>query len=105
MSKFYLRYDESKEKAGIKEDILSDQIIHSWIQLGLIERKKNYHSLYSNNSVEQLKLCAKLRLNYGKNTNKMRILLNDYFLSYLSERLERISCEELSNMIYKAKEK
>ena len=41
MSEFNLSYEQLKKKAELKEGSSpSDQIIHWWIQMGLIARKK-----------------------------------------------------------------
>ena len=106
MAEFNLSYEQLKEKVGLKKSSSpSDQIIHRWIQMGLIARKKNYHSRYSEESVEQLKLCVKLRTYYGKTTHEMQMLFDNYSLPYLAKRIERISGEELSDMINKARKK
>lgn len=106
MSEFNMSYEQLKEKAGLKEGSNpSDQIIHRWIQMGLIVRKKNYHSHYNDESVEQLKLCVKLRTYYGKTTHEMQMLFDNYSLPYLAKKIKKISGEELSDMLNKAKKK
>ena len=102
MSNFNLSYSELKEQAGIKNDEPSDSTIHRWIQFGLISHKKQYRSLYSKESVEQLRLCIKLRI-YGKNIHGMKLLLDNYPLKALSEKIGKITPDDLNVMLHKAK--
>ena len=101
MSNFNLTYAELKEKAGIRENDLSDSTIHRWIQFSLISRKKQFRgNLYSNESVEHLKLCIKLR-SYGKNIHEMKLLMDSYPLKTLSEKVGKITPDELKRLLEK----
>jgi|GEM_PF-5786381 len=102
MSNFNLSYSELKEQAGIKNDETSDSTIHRWIQFGLISHKKKYRSLYSKESVEQLELCIKLRI-YGKNIHEMKLLLDNYSLKTLTEKVGKINPDDLNKLLQKAK--
>ena len=44
MSDYNLTFTQLKEKAGIKNNELSNNTIHRWIQFGLISSKRHYHS-------------------------------------------------------------
>jgi len=104
MSDFSLSYGELKKKAGIESNQPSDSTIHRWIQFGLIECEKEYKSLYSERSVEQLKLCMKLRI-YGKAIDEMKRLFEGYPLETLSKKIGKITPNELNNMLQKATKK
>lgn len=103
MSKFNLTYAQLKEKAKIRDNEPSDSTTHRWIQLGLITSKKHSHgNLYSKESVEQLKLCIKLR-NYGKNIHDMKLLFKKYPLGFLRQKIGKITPGKLNQMINKKK--
>jgi len=104
MSKFDLTYKQLKEQAGIKGKKPSNTVIHRWIQFGLISCKKNYHSFYSNNSVSQLILCIKLT-DYGKNIYAMRLLFDSYSIKMLSEKVGKITPNELNKLLQKVERK
>lgn len=100
MSNFNLSYTQLKEKAGIRENEPSDSTIHRWIQLDLIPYQKRYRNLYNTESVEQLKLCIKLR-DYGKNIHDMKLLFDNYPLKTLSQKVGKITPDELNNLLKK----
>lgn len=96
MKEYYLTFNELKEKA--KADETSNATIHRWIQLGLIPYQKEYHNLYSDESIERLKLCIKLR-DYGKNIHEMRALFDKYPLRVLIKKVGKITPDELNGML------
>ncbi|MCK4396517.1 MAG: MerR family transcriptional regulator [Candidatus Marinimicrobia bacterium] len=101
MSEFNLTYSQLKEKAGVKNNPANptDSTIRRWIQFGLIVHRKKFHSLYSNRSVEQLKLCMKLR-EYRKTIREMKLLFKRYSIEHLNQKLLRnISPSDLDKMI------
>lgn len=101
MSEFNLTYSQLKEKAGVKNNPANptDSTIRRWIQFGLIVHRKKFHSLYSNRSVEQLKICIKLRA-FRKTINEMKQLFRNYSLEDLKKKLrQHISPEKLDEMI------
>lgn len=104
MSDYNLTFTQLKEKAGIKNNELSNNTIHRWIQFGLISSKRHYHSLYSNESVEQLKLCIKLR-SYGKNIYEMKLLFDNYPLKMLSDKIGKMTPDELNKLLQKEENK
>lgn len=105
MSEYNLTYSQLKEKADLIKNSPSDATIHRWIQFCHIPRKElNRGYLYSNESIEKLKLCKKLS-GFGRTINEMNLLYDNYSLDYLKRKLERISSEELANLVNKAKKR
>lgn len=99
MEIYNLTFKELKEKAKAEE--ISNATIHRWIQLGLIPYQKKYHNLYSNESVEKLRLCISMR-SYGKDIHEMRLLFDCYPLPLLTRKIGKITPDELNRMIQKA---
>lgn len=104
MSGFNLTYAQLKEKAGVKNSDPSDNTIRRWIQFGLIEHKKKFHSLYNSKSIEQLKICIKLRA-FRKTIHEMKQIFKRYSLEDLKSKLRNISPEKLDEMINMKKTK
>ena len=67
----------------------------------ILNNPRDYpHSLYNNESDEQLKLYIKLR-NYVKNIHEMKLLFDNYPLKILSQKASKITPDELNKLLQK----